>query len=152
MAGSSGRYLAAGLGNAGAALELPIAVDANGQQYVYTAGPHIDATKGVAYSLEGPFDYKTVAASQTDAVLGNTGALGDIINSIWLIPLTTSPGAVTIKDGSGSAITLYVGGTVSAALQPFQIPMPVNVRSTNGAWKVTTGANLALIIGGIFTA
>lgn len=93
--------------------------------------------------------YKPVAASQTDQVLGNAnGAKGDIISRIIIVPATTSPGAVSIKDGSGSAITIFTGGTV-VDIASFHIE--VGAVATTGPWKVTTGANVSAIAIGKFT-
>lgn len=94
--------------------------------------------------------YETVAASQTDQVMGSTGAAGDYLAGILIVPATTSPGAVSIKDGSGSSITIFTGGATSVSnLIPFIVP--ICGTSTNGAWKVTTGANVSAIASGNFT-
>jgi hypothetical protein len=94
--------------------------------------------------------YETVAASQTDQALGATGATGDYLASVLIVPATTSPGAVSIKDGAGSSITIFTGGASSvAALAPFSVP--IGAKSTGGAWKVTTGANVSAIAFGRFT-
>lgn len=93
--------------------------------------------------------YETVAASQTDQVLGNAGAVGDFLGCLLVVPATTSPGAVSIKDGSGSAITVFTGGASSLSnLVPFIIP--VQAKSAAGAWKVTTGADVSVIAVGDF--
>ena len=93
--------------------------------------------------------YETVAASQTDQVLGATGAAGDLINGILVIPATTAAGAVTLKDNT-TAITVFTGGTGSVSnLAPFFIAL--GIRSINGAWKLTTGANVSCIAVGDFT-
>ena len=94
-------------------------------------------------------EYETVAASQTDQVLGATGGTGDLINGILVIPATTAAGAITLKDNT-TAITVFTGGTGSVSnLVPFLIPL--GVRSVNGAWKLTTGANVSCIAVGDFT-
>jgi hypothetical protein len=90
---------------------------------------------------------ETVAASQTDQVLGSTGAVGDFLSHIIIIPATTSPGAVSIKDGDGSSIPLFVGGATD--LQPMHVVL--DLISMNGPWKVTTGANLSVIAAGRFS-
>lgn len=95
--------------------------------------------------------YETVAASQSDQALGPTGAKGDFLTGLLVVPATTSPGAVSIKDGSGGAITVFTGGATSVAdLTPFFIPL--GLKSTNGAWSVTTGANVSVIAVGMFSA
>lgn len=108
----------------------------------------------VDYTFLGPVgsvDYETVAASQTDQALGATGSGGDYLSHILVIPATTSPGAVSIKDGSGSGITVFTGGAGSVSnLVPFIVPL--GARAGAGPWKVTTGANVSAIAFGGFSA
>lgn len=95
-------------------------------------------------------EYETVAASQTDQSLGATGAAGDYLSGVLIVPATTSPGAVSIKDGAGSAITVFTGGASSVSnLVPFFVPL--GIKSGAGAWKVTTGSNVSAIGVGNFT-
>lgn len=97
-------------------------------------------------------DYETIAASQTDQALGATGAAGDALSGLLIVPATTSPGAVSIKDGSGSAITVFTGGADSvASLHAFYVPFGNGIVSADGAWQVTTGANVSAIAFGSFT-
>jgi hypothetical protein len=51
-----------------------------------------------------PHEYEDVAASQTDQVIGSgaTGT-GQHLSHVIVFPATTSPGAVTLKDGAVSA-------------------------------------------------
>lgn len=101
-------------------------------------------------TIVGYDGYETIAASQTDQAMGATGAAGDYLASVLIVPATTSPGAVTIKDGSGSAITIFTGGATSVAdLKPFSVPL--GLTSLSGAWKITTGSNVAAIGMGTFT-
>lgn len=94
--------------------------------------------------------YETVAASATNQALGATGATGDFLAGVLVIPATTSPGNVQIKDGAGSAITIFTGGASSVSnLVPFYINL--GVYSTAGAWQVTTGSNVSAIGVGRFT-
>lgn len=94
-------------------------------------------------------EYETVAASQTAQVLGATGAVGDVIDGILVVPATTSPGQVLLLDGATS-ITVFVGGASSVSnLVPFMIPL--GLVSKNGAWKLTTGADVSCIGIGKFT-
>lgn len=96
-----------------------------------------------------PMQYETVAASQTAQVLGGSGAVGDYLSGLLVIPATTSPGVVTVLDGSTS-IPIFVGGSSSVSnLVPFFVP--VDAESVSGAWKVTTGANVSVIGVGRFT-
>jgi hypothetical protein len=97
----------------------------------------------------GAGEYETVAASQTAQVLGATGATGDYISGILVIPATTTPGVITLLDNATS-IPLFVGGASSVSnLVPFFIPL--GMISVSGAWKVTTGANVSCIGIGNFT-
>lgn len=94
-------------------------------------------------------EYETVAASQTAQTLGATGASGDIIAGILVIPATVSPGNVLLLDNATS-ITVFAGGTNSVlTLHPFYIPL--GLRSVSGAWKITTGADVSCIGIGEFT-
>lgn len=94
-------------------------------------------------------DYETVAASQTAQVIGGSGNVGDYLAGVLVVPATTSPGAVSILD-SATSITIFTGGASSVSnLVPFMIPL--GMKSVNGAWKVTTGANVSVIAIGSFT-
>lgn len=94
-------------------------------------------------------DYEAVGAGTT-ATLGGAGAIDDLLNGVLITPLTTSPGAVSIKDGAGNAITIFAGGANSVgSLVPFFAY--VGARSLAGGWSVTTGANVTAIGVGDFT-
>lgn len=94
-------------------------------------------------------EYETVAASQTAQVLGATGAAGDYISGILVVPATASPGNVLLLDNATS-ITVFTGGASSVSnLVPFFIPL--GMISVSGAWKITTGANVSCIGIGNFT-
>lgn len=93
--------------------------------------------------------YEPVAASQTDQALGATGAIGDLLHRLIIVPATLTPGAVSIKDGAGGAITVFTGGAV-VDLAPFQIPL-AGIRAGGAGWKVTTGANVSVLAIGRFT-
>jgi serine protease Do len=95
-------------------------------------------------------EYETVAASQTTQALGATGATGDYLREVLITPATTSPGAVQIKDGSNTAITVFTGGATTVSnLVPFTISL--GLTSTSGAWQVTTGSNVSAVGIGNFT-
>src|SRR3954465_14794184 len=95
-------------------------------------------------------EYETVAASASNQALGPTGATGDYLAGVLIVPATTSPGAVSIKDGGGSAVTIFTGGTTSVSnLVPFFVPL--GIKSTAGAWSITTGSNVSVIGVGAFT-
>lgn len=149
------------------------AVTKEAQRVVFntSAGVEVDFTSGTAGSPAGGVssvqgvsggtplpanisswngrEYETVAASQTAQVLGATGAVGDDIDGLLVIPATTSPGNVLLLDNATS-ITVFTGGASSVSnLVPFYIPL--GMRSVSGAWKVTTGANVSVIGIGNFT-
>lgn len=92
--------------------------------------------------------YETVAASATAQVLGASGSSRDVLSHLVVIPATTSPGAISIIDGSTS-ITVFTGGASSVtSLVPFTIFL--NMKAQTGPWKVTTGANVSCIAVGDF--
>jgi hypothetical protein len=102
----------------------------------------------------GPFTPKPIAASSTNAVLGATGAAGDYLSHIIIQPATTSPGVVTVYDGStgGTNTTVYSfpGGASSVNnLAPIIIGLPS--KCVNAGWHITTGANVSVTAIGTFT-
>lgn len=95
-------------------------------------------------------EYEKFAASSSDAAAGASGKRADFLSHLIVVPANTSPGAVSIKDGSGSAMTLFAGGADSvASLHPFTVYL--GMKSIGGAWKVTTGADVSVIAVGNFT-
>lgn len=95
-------------------------------------------------------EYEPVAASAPAQALGATGALGDDLDHIVVIPASLSPGAVSIKDGTDTAITVFTGGANSVlTLIPFAIPL--SLKSRTGAWQITTGTNVSVLASGNFT-
>lgn len=100
--------------------------------------------------IDGWPGYETVAAGTTAQALGATGAAGDVLGGLHVVPATTSPGVVQIKDGGNTAITVFTGGTV-ADLTPFLISFgPQGLKSLAGAWQVTTGNNVSVVAFGSF--
>ena len=109
----------------------------------------ITATNAKLDVQNASVEYETVAASATAQVLGATGAAGDYISGVLIIPATTSPGNVLLLDNATS-ITIFAGGASSVTnLVPFFVPLGIN--SVSGAWKITTGANVSVIGVGNFT-
>lgn len=94
-------------------------------------------------------DYEDVAAGQTAQVLGGDGNKGNYLSHLIVIPQTTSPGAVTLLDGSDSLI-IFPGGANSV---PGLIPFTVfcDMKSRSGPWKITTGANVKVRAVGRFS-
>lgn len=94
--------------------------------------------------------YETVAASQTNQVMGPTGAAGDYLSHVIVSPGTAGCGVVTILDNATTIAAFPGGGTTALSnLIPFIIP--IGITSTSGAWKITTGANVTCTGVGRFT-
>lgn len=98
----------------------------------------------------GNFEHELVAASQTAQVLGATGAKGDYLDAILIMPATVGCGVVTLLDGAVS-IPIFVGGGTTALLSVLPVRVEVKLVSQTGAWKITTGANVAALGIGNFT-
>lgn len=131
----------------------PLGVDAS-KHIILAAATITDIGAAVAAAGNTALDnYETVAASQTDQILGATGAVGDILKRLVIVPATTSPGAVSIKDGNGSSIIIFTGGATSVgSLAPIAVDLGmVALAATTPGWKVTTGANVSVIGIGKFT-
>jgi hypothetical protein len=91
-------------------------------------------------------DYETVAKSQTAQVLGLLGAQGDYVERLIIVPETTSPGLVSLLDGS-TTLAIMVAGTTTIA----PIMVDLGLYSKTGAWSVTTGDNVHVVAIGSFT-
>lgn len=91
-------------------------------------------------------DFAAIPAGSTALVIGNSGA-GSVLDKIIIVPGTLAAGSVSIQDGSGAAISLFVAGTLSD-LKPITIIL--GARSIIGAWKITTGTNVTAIAVGRF--
>lgn len=95
-------------------------------------------------------NYETVAAGQTAQVMGPTGATGDYLSHVIVSPATSACGVVTVLDHT-TAIVSFPGGGVTALSNLIPFIIPVGLRSVNGAWKITTGANVSCVAVGTFT-
>lgn len=134
----------------GAAISMGTGVRGAGVQRVTIATDDVVPITNTPLTNFGAGEWETVAASQTTQSLGATGGIGDYISGILVVPGTTSPGNVLLRDGAGSDITVFTGGSTSVSnLVPFFIPL--GMISLSGAWKVTTGANVTCIGIGNFT-
>lgn len=111
--------------------------NANGRNTPANSTPVVEASR----------TYQDVAASATAIVLGSTGATGDWLEGILVIPEATGAGTVSLLDNATS-VNIFVSGTLSN-LVPFYIPM--GCASKNGAWKITTGASVHVRAFGNFT-
>jgi hypothetical protein len=95
------------------------------------------------------YQYEHVAASQTNHVLGGTGAAGDYVHRLVCTVATAATAQVQIKDGSGSTHTV-LPNSPGGGIGVYNIEM--NVVSRNGAWQVTTGAGVEVLAIGVFSA
>mgnify|MGYP006189274413 FL=1 len=109
----------------------------------------LEASQTALESLDDALEYETVAASQTDQMLGATGAVGDYLEKLLVIPASTSPGAVSIEDGSTNTVVFTGGASSVSNLVPFTIDL--GIASVSGGWEITTGANVSVIAFGLFT-
>lgn len=94
-------------------------------------------------------DYEAVAASQTDQIMGATGALGDRILRVIISVGTSATGTSSIKDGNGAAIPLTNANTPIGCYS-FELNMVAKNATTPG-WKLTTGAGATALGIGDFT-
>lgn len=102
--------------------------------------------QGFAPSVNGPYEYETVAASQTDQVMGATGAANDYLESVIVSVNTAATGTCSVKDGAGAAIPLT---PANSAINCYQFWFGTLSRS--GGWSITTGAGATAIGVGKFT-
>ena len=103
---------------------------------------------GLMFTADGGTEYETVAASQTNQVIGAVGAAGDLLSRLICVVTTAATAQVQIKDGSDTAITVFPnspGGGVGT------YTIPIGLLSRTGAWQVTTGAGVAVIACGNFS-
>lgn len=101
--------------------------------------------------IEQPYryQYETVAASQTDQVLGGTGATGDYLHRLIIVVATAATAAVDIRDGTATAINV-LPNSPGNGIGVYVVEL--NMVSRTGAWQVTTGAGSTVIAVGIFSA
>lgn len=92
--------------------------------------------------------YEYIAPSSTGIICGTTGAVDDVLEGVWIVPQTTTPGAVSVEDGATNTV-IYAGGVLRANIDPFF--MPFGASSVSSGWKITTGTNVGAIPVGQFT-
>lgn len=97
--------------------------------------------------IEFQWEYEDVAASQTDQVMGATGAAGDLLHALKCSTSAASVGTVTVKDGAGSSFTIFLAQGAAAILDSPALDWV----SVNGAWSVTTGTNTTCRVSGRFS-
>lgn len=92
-------------------------------------------------------DYEAVGASATDQALGSTGAPGDILTGCIVQVTIAATSAVSIKDGSGSAIPLVPANT-PIGVYPIAL---FGIVALDQGWKATTAAGATVLFAGRFT-
>lgn len=102
-------------------------------------------TLSVIETLTGGGEYETVAAAQTDQVLGSVGAAGDYLDSLLLTVGAAT--AITVKDNATTIFTFTFGAAVTTG----PVEIPIRCKSVSGAWKVTTGASMTALAKGLFS-
>lgn len=90
--------------------------------------------------------YETVAASQTDQALGPTGAKGDFLERLVVTVGAAATSTVSIKDGAGASIPLLPANTPIGVYTVW-----LGIKSTAGAWSVSTGAGATAVAVGYFS-
>ena len=121
---------------------LPAALTAGGNLKVELPASQIETGKYEAFP-------NTVS---TTTMLGSTGAIGDFLSTVTIVPETLNPGSISIKDGSGTAIVIFAGGTGSVlSLVPFTVNL--GYTATGVGWQIVTGSggNVHGVCGGNFT-
>jgi hypothetical protein len=88
------------------------------------------------------FNYKTVAASQTTAQICGQGGY---IESISVMPASSTPGVVTLIDGSTNIMAIIAGA--GDGTKPYTVRVGAFSESTGG-FKVTTGASVSVLVSG----
>ena len=92
------------------------------------------------FRIESQWEYEVVAASQTDQVMGTTGAAGDLLHAVHCVWTAAPAAATSIKDGAGSAMNIFEikGGAGSQTVI-------LDLVSADGGWKLTTSTNMTCI-------
>jgi len=119
-----------------------------GSEYIWDGDSWVEISTNGAAHVHNPNigGYETVAASQTDQVIGATGAAGDFLHTICFSVTSTSAGKVTLKDNTTEIWSCP--GTIGIGTYT----VTFDIYSVNGAFKVSTQANTsACIVTGNFT-
>lgn len=113
--------------------------------YVASLAAGENQTLNVQETINGGNEYETVAAAQTDQVLGSVGAVGDYLDSLLLTVGAAT--AITVKDNATTIFTFTFGAAVTTG----PVEIPIRCKSVSGAWKVTTGASMTALAKGLFS-
>ena len=86
--------------------------------------------------------YQTVAASQTDAVIGRSARF---IDSVVCVVSTAATAQTQIKDGSSGSNIIVLPNSPGGGVGTYTVRLGLRSRNADG-WRVTTGAGVALIV------
>lgn len=93
-------------------------------------------------------DYETVAAGQTDQILGNVGVQGDVLTRLIITVGTAATAAVSIKDGSGGASIPILPNSPGGGVGVYVVE--IGALAASAGWRVTTGAGSTVLAVGRF--
>lgn len=112
----------------------------------------VDATGALLTKSAGGLLYVPCPASATTP-LGAAGAIGDVIETLIIVPTIAAAGAVSIVDGSSGPTTTLVfegGGTTALTnIASWSLALGA-VSAVAGGWSVTCGAGVSAIAVGRF--
>ena len=97
--------------------------------------------------VSNPYRYWTeaIAASQTNVVVGATGATGDYLHRLVVAVATAATSTVSVIDGSTTVLAIPANTPIGV------YSIEINGVSATGSWKITTGAGVSVLAVGIFT-
>jgi hypothetical protein len=93
---------------------------------------------------------RVIAPASTTTQCGATGAIGDVLDGLLITPLTTSPGQVSIEDGS-TVIIVFQGGASSVTNLVSFPAATFSAAAVGAGWKIICGANVQALAVGKFT-
>lgn len=103
-----------------------------------------DTANGVA-RIEEQHDLDFCAASATTTLFGS-GAVGDYLRHLLIIPTNASPDAITLADGNGTARTILPASSALDDFKPIYVPIFATCKNaTTPGWKVVVGANATVL-------
>ena len=96
------------------------------------------------------FGYVTVAASQTTAKLGVQANTGDWLQSLVVVPNSSTAQSVVLKDGTSTIITIPTQSGGTGTPQPYALYLGMRSKKAGG-WSITTGTSVSVLAIGHFT-
>lgn len=145
----------------GAATAALQGVQGTGAQYNPPVGGsgEIGYLSGILQKLNDPAatlvsvmssEMKNLVANTPSQQLGATGAVGDQLDGIWVVPTATTVGAISVANDAVTSV-LYSGGTVGADLKGFFLPF-FGVKATAATgFRVSVGVGATGVAFGQFT-